>query len=107
VIWAFKRRNFSFGKEITVDCGRNWTMDRVFRATGIVSTLKAACTMLCACNGVIWASTHRNNTSGKESTVKFRRNWTNGGVLGATALVVTTKLPCSEVRCVKWSQMRV
>jgi hypothetical protein len=48
VIWAFKRRNISNGMENTDDYGQNWTNDRVLRATGIVLTLKAECTMLCA-----------------------------------------------------------
>jgi hypothetical protein len=74
VIWAFKRRYISFGKEVTVDFRRNWTIDHVFRATGIVSTLKAACTMLCAYNGVIWAFKHRIISNGKDITDDFLQN---------------------------------
>jgi hypothetical protein len=73
VIWAFKRRNISFGKEITVDFRRNWTIESVFRAIGIVWMLKAACTMLCAYNGEIWAFKRRVISKGKEITDDFRQ----------------------------------
>jgi hypothetical protein len=41
---AFKRRNSSYVKEVTVDFHKNWMKYRILRESGLVSALEVACT---------------------------------------------------------------
>ena len=89
---AFKRRNISNGREITIYFRLNQRMIAICGVPGLTSTLENACTALHKHNAVKRALKRRNISNGRETRLHFRQNRRVIAICGVSVLVLTLKI---------------
>ena len=94
---AFKRRNSSNRREITLRFRQNRLNRYDLIAAVPASTLKTACTTFGVYNAMKIAFKSRNSSTRREVTLRLRQNRGNGYDLPSAAPVSRLKLSCTTL----------